>query len=213
MHFIAVYTHACKDYCDYTFFSRVRKLGGHLEVVDNTPGLAYTKKLKKAGLRVEHIEVPREPTATLFLRNVTQSVNLLRDKFLESKYEHFVIIESDVLPPPNLLNLFDEAASKAEDWAAIGGLYYHGFHNLARRVALEKTHHVLSGCTMYNRDMLQIFNFRYDMSNPGAFPDAWWSHDINHKTDKKLYNYPKIVCQHLHDGKGGRGQRKIYDYK
>ena len=211
MYFIAVYTNKVKEYCDKKFFENLKKAGGDIFVVDNSKDISYTERLRKFGLNVEHILVDYYPRNTLFQRNVTHSVNLLRDKFLDSKYKHFIIVESDVIVPVNLIELFEEAMPKANDWAAIGGLYHRGFHNFQRAGIdyILQTHHVLSGCAIYNRDALERFKFRWSWENIGAFPDAWWCHDINHKTDKKLYDYHKIVCEHLEKGFNDRGHKDL----
>ena len=211
MYFIAVYTNKVKDYCDKKFFDRLQQTGGDIFVADNTPSMTYTKKLRKMGLEVDHIPVSPTPKKTLFQRNVQTSVNHLRDKFLASDYEHFIIVESDVLVPKNLLDLFDRARILADEWAAIGGLYHRSVHdfNHAGIDRLYKTHCVLSGCTLYHRDMLQLFNFRWSDSNIGMFPDACWSHDIITHTNKNLYDYGGIACEHMDKGWGDRGHKDL----
>jgi len=198
--FVCTYTHKVKSYIDKMYFNRILHMDGEYDFycVDNTPGLSYMSRLEKFEIpNLYHIDVPREPHRTNFLRNVTRSANFLRDKFLETDHEYFVIVESDVIPPRNVLELFHEAISMAKDWAVIGGLYYLGFHNFMGH-GLRETHHVLSGCTVYSRDIIEIFPFRYDAKkNIGAFPDAWMSHDIKKNTGKKLYNYHKIICKHF----------------
>ena len=211
MYFIAVYTNKVKDYCDKKFFDRLRKVGGDIFVVDNTPGLDYTKKLQDWGFNVTHVNVDYEPKDTLFQRNVHKSVNLLRDKFLESGYRYFIIVESDVLVPVNLIDLFDRAMTKTGNWGAIGGFYHRSVHNFnyAGIDRLYKTQCALSGCTLYNRTMLQLFNFRWDSKNPGMFPDACWSHDVVKYTQRNLYNYGLIVCDHMDKGWGDRGHKNL----
>ena len=211
MYFIAVYTNKVKEYCDIKFFENLKKVGGDIFVADNTPCMAYTKKLRRMGLNTDHIPVQSTPKDTLFQRNVHKSVNYLRDKFLDSDYEHFIIVESDVLVPPNLLQLFDRATNKAENWAAIGGLYHRSVHNFnhAGIDRLYKTQCVLSGCTLYHRDMIQLFNFRWSEDNIGMFPDACWSHDIITHTNRNLYDYGGIACGHMDKGWGDRGHKDL----
>jgi len=185
-------------YCDERFFERFVSYNCDKIIIDNSQGIEYTKRLRGlTGLDVIHIDVAREPQRTRFLRNVTDSANMVREKFLNGNDDYLIIIESDVLPPANLLDMFDEAMEMANDlpfgnWAAIGGLYYAGFHNYkgAGKIELEKTHHVLSGCTIYARDIIEQFPFRWSWDNIGAFPDAWICHDINSETDRK----PTGVC-------------------
>jgi len=205
-----------KQYCDERFFERFSSFDCDKIVVDNSIGLDYTKRLRGLTDNVIHIDVPKEPQKTRFIRNVAESANLVRAEFIAGNNDYLIIIESDVLPPLNLLDLFAEAMIMADKlpfdrWAAIGGLYYSGFHNFrgAGKIELEKVRHVLSGCTVYSRDMIEQFPFRWSWDNIGAFPDAWICHDIN-KTGRSLYNYKKIICEHMTDNKGTRGHDNLY---
>ena len=189
------------------------EIGEDRIIVDNTPGLDYTNELTKFH-QVHHLEIPTEPGHTRFQRVVTESANYIRDYFLLGEWKYLVIIESDVIVPKSLLNLFDEAMSMADNWGAIGGYYYRGFHDYEKWgkypyvnkecTSLEKTQHVLSGCTVYHRDVIEQFDFRYDERNLEPFPDAWICYDINKHTTKNLYNYPKIICAHESDEFGKR---------
>jgi len=210
---IGIYTNQVKSYCDERFFNRIKQLDCDYLVVDNSRLLNYIDKLGRMGIQnTIWADIPEQPKRTQFLRNVTISANIVRDYFLKRDYEYLFIIESDVLVPLNVFELFEKAIKKAENWAAIGGLYYHAFHNFSKagRDLLVKTHHVLSGCTIYTREIIEMFEFRYDeKENIGAFPDAWLSHDINHLTDKNLYNYNAIVCKHMKNSKGKRGYEEL----
>ena len=217
MYLLSTYTHEVKSYCDKVFFERFMNYDCDKVIVDNSQGSAYALHLRElTNHTIIDIDVAKEPQRTRFLRNVTDSANAVREVFLDSDAEYLIIIESDILPPLNLLDLFDEAMAMADKmpfgkWAAIGGLYYAGFHDFkgAGKIELEKTHHVLSGCTVYARDVIEKFPFRWSWDNIGAFPDAWICHDIN-TTDRSLYNYKRIVCEHMTDNKGRRGHDDLY---
>ena len=210
---IGIYTNQVKSYCDKQFFDRIKQLNCDYIVVDNSRLLSYLDKLGRMGIQNSiWADIPEQPKRTQFLRNVTISANIVRDYFLKRDYDILFIIESDVLVPLNVFELFEKAIRKAENWAAIGGLYYHAFHNFSKagRDLLVKTHHVLSGCTIYTREIIEMFEFRHDIKeNINAFPDAWLSHDINHKTNKNLYNYHAIVCKHMLNSRGMRGHQEL----
>jgi hypothetical protein len=206
--FVAVYTNKCKQYCDQKFFSEIQQLSYpdySINVADNSSDPTYIDRLKllcpKAS--VEHIVVEREPKETLFLRNVCLSANRLRDLFLASNSEYFIIFESDVIPPKNVIEMFEEVINDAD---IIGGIYYKGFHseNEFNSNNLQYVSHVLSGCTLYKRTVLQKIPFRWSEEEKGKFPDAFISFDAYDK-GFRLANYCKIKCQHLHDSKGSRG--------
>lgn len=214
MYLISTYTHEVKSYCDEKFFKRFNELDADKIIVDNTPGLKYAKRLTEFHPNIHHLEISVEPEHTRFQRSVSDSANHVRDYFLSGAWSYLVIIESDVIVPRGLLNLFDEAISMAEDWGAIGGYYHSQFHDWWKWgtqpyenkdcKSLKKTHHVLSGCTVYSRDIIQRLPFRWSDDNLEAFPDAFMSHDITKHTTKKLYDYPKIICKHEHNEKGLR---------
>ena len=134
--FIAVYTHEVKSYCDAEFFSNIANLTSkdfELHVVDNSPSASfYLSKIKtlceSVGLETKslsHLDIPEEPAISRFQRNVCDSVNFLRDKFLESDCDYFLIIESDVIPPVDVLERF---LSADESIDIVAGIYYKGHH-------------------------------------------------------------------------------------
>ena len=214
MYLVSTYTHKVKSYCEQKFFNRFMELDADKIIVDNTPGLSYAQHLTRYNSNIHHLEISKEPDNTRFLRSVSDSANYIRDYFLDGAWSYLVIIESDVIVPKSLLNLFDEAIAMAENWGAIGGYYYRGFHDFDKWgtqpyenkscKSIKKTQHVLSGCTVYHRDIIELFKFKWSYDNLEAFPDAWMSHDINTRTNRNLYDYPKIICTHEANEKGAR---------
>jgi hypothetical protein len=142
-----------------------------------------------------------------FLNNVTVSVNFLRDIFLKKNYDNFITLESDVIPPKGWLDMFEEVYDKAD---IIGGVYYLGFHPEKdfTEDRLYYTGHVLSGCTLYRKRVIEQIPFRWDERDLNAFPDAWMSHDAYRK-GFRLANYTKIKCNHLSKTDGSRGLENI----
>jgi hypothetical protein len=209
--FVAVYTNECKQYCDDTFFARIQDLSYAdkvIHVVDNSLGYHYVERLESLCPKVdslEHIDVAREPKESLFNRNVFCSVSKLREKFLDTDGKYFITVESDVIVPQNLIELFEEIVQQAD---IIGGIYYVGFHdNGAFRkdnVAVEQVDRTLSGCTLYKRSVVEKIPFRWDPNNIADFPDTFMSHDAR-AAGLKLVNYNKIKCQHLSNERGTRG--------
>lgn len=228
-YFIAIYTNQVKQYCDQQFFRILGKITENrdcfIHIVDNTSDISENPKyLQRLHDHMEEwlghkyfgiykINVNYLPKETLFLRNVTDSINFLRRLFLNLDSQYFMTIESDTIPPINLLNLFIEVENKAD---IIGGIYYQGFHNpiLWNPCVdqLVESKHVLSGCTLYNRKVIEKFEFRYE-DNGGIgyqeFPDSCISIDAL-KEGFKLANYSKIKCLHIEDwNKEGRGRDNL----
>ena len=175
--------------------------------VDNSPSRRYARSLKKRFgdfSEFEHLDIPGQRTArATFLNNVAVSANRLRQRLLASDCDHLVTIESDVLVPPDLPWLLEEAVSRldalGENWGAVGGLYY-GFHHPALSdpddERLLRSDEVFSGCTCYNRPLLEGLRFRWSPEDVRPFPDAWIKHDAQeHGYSTWLYN--KIKCRHV----------------
>lgn len=219
--FVAIYTNACKTYCDREFFGRLRELTARSDIqigiVDNSVGEDYFERLKAliselkftVPVNLMHIDVDREDRETLFQRNVTESLIELRQQFLKSDKLFFVTLETDIYPKAdNLFELFEDVIDDAD---IIGGIYYIGWHNVEAFApgadGLHETHHVLSGCTLYKRKVIEKIPFRWSRENLGAFPDAWIAHD-NHGRFRQA-DYWKIQCKHMTTATGSRGQELL----
>lgn len=205
---ICTYTNKVKSYCDKEFLENLHNLSkGYdvLIVVNDNENQNYYEQLCDiivenyyTNFSIHNLIIPREPIIDTFQRNVAISVNKCRDIFLEGDYDTMIIIESDVIPPVNLLDTLKEDIKLLKDhynkWGIVGGLYYKGFHNY-NLFGLQKTHHVLSGCTVYKRELIEKYPFRYDPNNLAAFPDAIICFDSGNEYD--LYNDHNIICRHL----------------
>jgi len=213
--FIAVYTHQCKAYCDEEFFNNLfaSDIGAaSVNIIDNSLDTDYFHDLYgRYNMRayVDHVVVSRGDSKTQFLRNVEASLYGLRRMFLDGDYDYFVTLESDVKPRDKMwLHYFIEVIDQAD---IVGGLYYEGFHSPDMWQGPPRvipTHHALSGCTIYNRAVLERFAFRTVTEKPGIFPDAWMCLDAR-ESGFKIANYTKIQCDHLIDNIGGRGLHNI----
>src|SRR5262249_28402768 len=201
--FIAVYTHQVKSYCDRLFFRRLHTIAGQnsVHVVDNSPDDTYTKQLILLcegydTFAITRITVPPDPVATLFLRNVCDSANYLREAFLQTDCRHFMIIESDVLPPLNVLGRFArDIGNLPDNWGVFGAVYYKGRHDFTLR-GIHSSDLVFSGCTVYRRELIEKCAFRWSDEHRRSFPDAWMSTDAI-GNDYSLWNHHDIRCRHL----------------
>lgn len=230
-YFIAIYTNEVKDYCDEKFFTWIDhiKEDNPAYVVDNTVGDNYYKRLEDLfknfnNFNLYKLNINHRPERTQFLRNVEQSVNFLRHEFLKSNCDHFLIIESDVLPPEDLIAKLDKDIDRLEKididnlfeykegditpklWGILGAHYYKGFHNYDE-TGIYTTHHALSGCTVYRRSLIEDYPFRWSRDNLGAFPDAWICYDAGKKYE--IYNDGSIICEHLHADNGTRYSKSL----
>ena len=196
-YFIAVYTYYGKSYCDVKFFERLQEIskGNPVHIVDNSFKLDYYNKLVSlysfSNFTFYHLDVTEGEKR--FIRSVTKSVNFLRDIFLKTDSPNFLIIESDIIPPVDLLEKFDRTPLP-KDAGILGAVYYKGFHDFSKK-GLQKVGHALSGCTMYRRKLIEKYPFRWSTKDLRAFPDAWICFDC--KNEFSIWNNNDIICEHL----------------
>ena len=121
--------------------------------------------------------------------------------------DHMVIVESDVIPPVHFLEAFEKDiayfTSRKEKWGILGALYYSGFHHYNLH-GLCKIPHTLSGCTVYNKELIKDTPFRWDINAIHGFPDSFMSLDSIEKGYTN-WNDHDLRCQHLERSPGDRG--------
>jgi hypothetical protein len=203
--FVAVYTNRVKRYCEDEFFNalfnNVHK--DFVHVVDNSDdGGQYAKHLQdRFGItNITHLDIQGEPK---FHKKVCESVNYLREQFIQSDELYFTIVESDViLNNSNILNkLIENMYDMPINIGIIGAIYYDGFHNF-NLIGMHETPHVLSGCSIYKRELIEKYPFRYDINYLAPFPDAWICADSIH--EYKFFNNHDLKCDHRHAPDGTR---------
>jgi hypothetical protein len=205
---IGSYIHECKRYCADKFFKKLLESNigdAQITVIDNSPTTAFSNELNrkygKHNIDITHITVPRIDKKTQFHRNITESVNYIRRLFIDGDYDYLVLLESDVIPrDKEWLYYLLEVADRGD---IIGGLYYVGFggheHLNDDFIGIIPVYHVLSGCTLYKRDVIANIPFRYDVESLKSFPDALMSIDAR-ALGYTLINYTKVRCDHLRGG-------------
>lgn len=206
-YFIGTYTNWCKEYCDKSFFKQLGELQGDSEVcvVDNTDPELYDYSYDLEALLDQHINGKpiysfafKKEKDHQFHYNVQNSALVVRQHFLNSNSEYLLLIESDVIPPVDLLARLDATIDKLPpEWGILGCLYYEGFHDY-NKTGVHETHHALSGCTVYKREVIERYPFRISSENWAAFPDAWISHDVKKEGRFRIFNDHGIRCDHLH---------------
>ncbi|TWI86309.1 hypothetical protein [Chitinophaga japonensis] len=207
-YFIGTYTNWCKEYCDHQFFERLGQLrdDSPVVVVDNTDPskhnyASYLSELmfKLCPNQVVHrVHWYQAKEDHQFHYNVEASASLIRERFLSSDLPYLLLVESDVIPPVDLLTQLDTTIAKLpSDWGILGCLYYDGFHDYSK-TGIHETNHALSGCTVYRREVIERYPFRVSAENWAAFPDAWICHDVNSDAIYRIFNDHDIRCEHLH---------------
>jgi hypothetical protein len=206
--FCAVYTHQSKRYCDDIFFnSLLTNIDGDcVHVIDNSnDSQRYCNSIKERfKLKfVENLDIPIHPQQTTFHRKVTESVSYLRKMFLTTECKYFLIVESDVIltNQNTVKTLVSTIENLPANTGAVGALYYEGFHDYTL-TGVQQVPHVLSGCTLYKRELIEKYPFRYDPDNLIPFPDAWICIDAKHEFS--FYNNHELICTHAHTKDGTR---------
>jgi hypothetical protein len=223
--YFGTYTYVHKIYCDREFMGQVvAQLPDELVIgkliVDNSKGengnsdryCAHLQGLSDSlGARAEviHVDVDREPKNSIIHRRIVASANIIRDRFLTTTAEWLLLVETDVIPPQGFL---PEMMEKAQGFDIFGLPYYKGWHANEwflpqHREVVECSPsyaHVLSGCTLYSRRLIERFPFRYDPDVLFPCPDSWISYDARNN-GFRLGHYTGLKCRHLAmiDGKRG----------
>jgi len=93
---VAAPTYEGKDYCIHEYLEAVRNLDynnyDHI-MVDNTKGNKYARRLRKLG--VNAFRVSRGANSRQAINN---SMNFIREYFLNSNYDYLLVVESDLFP-------------------------------------------------------------------------------------------------------------------
>lgn len=204
-YFISIYTNQIKKYCDDIFFKRVNEVskGNPVCIVDNSETSDYLETLRirynYPNFSFHHIKISSGTDKAKSFRNIEESVNYIRNIYLQTNIGKFLILESDTIPPINLLERFDATIrTLPKKWGILGAIYYHGYHNMEAK-GLHKQNQALSGCTVYKRELIEKYPFRYDENNLGAYPDYWICHDS--RNEFEIYNHYDIRCEHLSPNK------------
>ena len=123
---LSIVTYENKDYIWNEFINNINNLSYDnydVIIVDNSKNINYYEtlktRLKDTNYIVKHVsrgDTSREAQA--------KSLNCIRDYFLNGDYDYLMNIESDLIPP---INIIERLMSR--DKLVVGGLYNIGFYN------------------------------------------------------------------------------------
>ena len=176
---VACPNHVVKEYSFQRWIDAVTNLtypNYDILVVDNSPGggLAerYGAQVPIVVLDVsdlpEPIDQARGGTGWLFA--VNRSMELIRQHFLAGDYSHWMNIESDVIPPPDVIEVLLETGRG-------GDLISHTYRTRGSDVAWIDYG---IGCSLFSRRLIEAVGWQEaggPSDGPPAPPDGWlWSH-------------------------------------
>lgn len=211
-------TYEKKDYCFKEFMEHVSKLTypnmKHI-FIDNSKNLNYANKLRRRGVKAIHIERGNNTREA-----IARSCNYGRKLALEGNYDYMFMLESDVMPPPNII---ENLMIQAKD--VITGLYYIGDKHKGQRVpciTIEKWNDQLMcwgtrllkvdefddwinkgvkqcqagsfGCCLISKNILQKFGFYYCHELNGH-PDIYFFNELRNNK-RQVFVHTDLICGH-----------------
>lgn len=200
---VGIVTYEGKDYVWDKFFHSMKAIdypNVDFLVVDNSESKSYSFKLKKRTARLKNWEIVHVKRGMTSRESQAKSLNIIRERVLTGGYDYFMSVESDLLPPADIIErlmlhrvpivgciytigftysdkqpprfcLFSKRKNPDGTW---------GTENLSPEVGygyfgngLVKVHGCGLGCTLIHRSVLEKVRFWYIL-------DA--------KTDVNMYN-------------------------
>ncbi len=215
-------------YCLKEYAERVKALTYHdydIVLADNSKGNDYAHEIK-----LHDIEVIRERHLQSIYERIVESRNLLRERMLKGKYDYFLSLEQDVIPP---VDIIEKLIRHGKD--VVSGIYYKLYNVNVRGkdgiVRQKKTllplifmpsndkdkMHVCYpkdvegeqffkiracglGCVLIGKEVLEKVKFRYDPTK-STFDDFLFCTDVIEK-GFEIYADTSVKCKHLFLQKG-----------
>jgi len=217
---VGVCTYEGKDYIWPEFKKGVENLtypNFDVMIVDNSKGNAYSRKLKKDckenGFMVKHITRAKNSRIAH-----ADSLNTIRDYFLDNDYEYMLLLESDILPPVDIIQ-----RQIATGKSVVGAIYFIGhawdpkrapkaclFDNVdgkSTRIltreegwsmygkGVQPIHGCGIGCTLVHKNVIEQFKFWWHLSNPPKHADVLFFADLENN-NIPVYVNTDVVVRH-----------------
>lgn len=209
-------TSSIKDYCWDEFISRVKSLSYpnyDFVLVDNTDGRKHLKKLRQQNINVEEVK-PKYKSVFSFL---AESHEALRIKALKGGYQYLLHLESDVIPPQDVIErlmLHKKKVVSAMYFIEFGSdshlmlidseknpvevletnVMKHPSDFMFMNGQLKKVHSAALGCTLIHKQILKHIPFRHQ-EGINMPPDAFFANDLSQK-NIGFYVDTSILCEH-----------------
>lgn len=157
---VACPNHQLKEYCFQRWIDNVKNFtypNIEILVVDNTPDMDFYNTWKDK-VPMIHIEVPYKSQEA----RINWSMEALRQHFLAGEYFCWFNVESDIIPPKDVIERMLPLA-KTTDWLA------HGYPDRNSDPDVEVMQGI--GCCMFSKKLMQAYNFHSAGDNYTA--DGW----------------------------------------
>lgn len=187
---VACPNHEVKEYAFQAWIDNVKALTYpdiDIFVVDNSPTVDFMNRYKDQ-VPMVHIDLPQgEKEAG---ERISRSMEVIREHFLAGDYEYWMNIESDVIPPTNIIEFMLEHG-KGADWVA------HGYPGRGGDGYMQGI-----GCALFNRNIMQDNDFitgRIDLGGDGNFWEKISKQGLKYKSIEMYYF---LDVKHLGTGLG-----------
>jgi len=205
-----------KSYCFEAWLENISKFtypNFAVFLADNSENNKFSKKIGDMGISVEWIK----PYGKSIMQRITESHELCRQYALHYDFDYLFHLESDVFPPPSII---EELISARK--SIVGALYHIGTavsselmvqvveetddenftmtHNLSWELptwldgSIKKAYHIGLGCVLIHKSVLPHFVFRH-IKGKNFHPDSFFAMDMYRK-GIDIYVDTSIICKH-----------------
>ncbi len=203
------------QYCIEEYLSAITSLTYKeydILLVDNSKGNDYMSMLVKKG-----INVIKDGYKERAIDRIVSSRNLLRRYAIDNKYDYLLMIEQDVIPPADIIEMllnhkhkivsgiyFTQAIIEGKkeivpllykEHDESGGKMRYFTDDEINSDKLEEARSSGLGCILIHIDILKKIEFRFEEGKP-AFDDVWFANDVR-ELGYKIYADTGVKCKHL----------------
>lgn len=195
-------------------------------LVDNSKEEGFYNELIKR--KIPAVRIPFYESSR---KRIAEGHNILRKKVLDEGYDYLFLLDSDVIPPKDVIERLMSHGKKV-----ISGLYFNPKTVQGKKLILpvirvgipgDKEHWEMppdnlwqskklirivcagTGCLLIHRDILERFEFWYDSNGKGTDDIFFFKSLLD--ADVECYCDTSIICHHLINGKPYDWQ--VEDYK
>lgn len=222
---VGIVTYEGKSYVDGLFYDNILKLSypNHdVMIVDNSATKKYSSKLKKRFKKNKNYLVEHVNRGSNSREAQAKSLNKLREVFLAGDYDYLMLIESDLIPPRDIIErLISHQVS------VVGSIYLIGYANSKEQPprpclfgvkndevkgihtfnyppsegfaffgnGLIQVHGCGFGSTLIKRRIIEEFKFWYDLNPPIKHSDVLFYMDL-HNNGIPIYVDSNLIIPH-----------------
>ena len=183
---VACPTYDGKEYCFADWIKRVKSLtypAFDVLVVDNSGDDVFAWSWGDQ-IPITHIVTDQRPE--LWLERICRSMQEIQRRFLAGSYQWWMNIESDVLPPANVIETLMDYGRAGADWVS---------HCYPTRSGSDTLQHGI-GCSLLSRRLMTDFDWGLASDSPDAELWSWVRRRPYTYRTVELYDVMEV--QHLH---------------